>query len=208
MDFSLRPRLGTNPANGAIVGYVASAVGSTNGTSTTIIVPAGVQTGDVILMLGMSSGAGNEVTPPGGWAAPVNTGGYSYSSFTHAGAADYTFTVGVSALHTVLLLFYRGFTVGAAGVAFSGLAADPTPNSITVPVNNSLNVTLVGSIGSGVEWAAPVGWTRRLHASTDRSVAGFERDARVASGLLAGATFVRNLGATNGRAIQISLSPV
>lgn len=210
MNLGLKLGLGSRATGGGsppVTGFVAVTRGSANGTSTTLTVPVGVQSGDTILMLGVSSGAGNEVTPPAGWSTPVNTGGYSFAHRAHAGAADYAFTVGSTTLHSVLILFFRGYTVGVAGTAFSGLLADPVPSAVTVPNADSINVALVGSISAGVEWSAPAGWTLKDAGSNNRSIAAFQRDALVGTGPLAGATFTRTAGATNGRAIQVALSP-
>ena len=194
---------------GAVSGFVGALKGNATGTSLTIsMAGTGVEADDRILMCAVSSGAGNEAAPPAGWATPVNTGGYSASHFTHDGSASYTFTVPSSTTFMVMLLVFRGYSVGALGTAFSGLAANPVPTAITVPANDSINVAFVASLSAGLAYSAPAGWTQRDAGNTGRTVEGYQRNALVAAGSLVGDTFTRTVGATNGRAIQFSLSPV
>lgn len=208
MNLGLSPDLGSRRNAASITGFIGSAVVDNTGTSTVVNMPVTAQSGDFIVMLGASNTAGNEVTPPAGWSTPVNTGGLSFAYRTHDGSPSYTFTVGGSIQHTVLIVVVRGYSFGVAGAAFSALAADPVASSITVPANNSLNLNLVASTAGGISWSMPAGWTARTASNTGRSVGAFQRDALVASGVLAGTTATRTAGAASGRALQLTLSPV
>jgi hypothetical protein len=211
MNLGLSLSLGSRSGAGGaapITGFVAGTQGSTTGLSTILTTPAEAQTGDCILMLGASNTGGNEVTPGAGWSTPVNTVGLSFAHRVHDGSASYTFTVGSSILHSVLIIFIRGYNFGIAGAAFSAGVTDPVANSITVAVANSININLVASAGGGVAWSMPAGWTARTATSAGRSIASFTRDALVGAGALAGVTATRTAGASGGRAIQVALSPV
>jgi hypothetical protein len=188
--------------------FVASSHnGAASGTSVTVDTPTGAIAGDLLLAYCQATGAAAYSTPSGWTEVVSNTGGHVvYARFHDGSSSDYTFTTSGSVAQAVLILAYRGLSFGI-GSTVSGATANPTPPTITVPANDSINITFAGSGTAAVTYSMPSGWTQRAVRNTNRSIVAFERDATVSSGSLAGVQVTRTSGSANGRAMQVSIAP-
>jgi hypothetical protein len=184
-----------------------TAVTAGTGTSVSAAVPGDALAGDLILAF-LQGNTSNTHTTPSGWTQVATVSGFTLlrlNSGWDGTTSSYAFSTGASiAEHNLILMAFRNASFGVSSV-FSASGTNPTPASVTVPVEDSLNVTLVGAAGANT-YTMPEGWTQRA-ITTGRSIAVFQRDALVGSGTLAGTTVTRATGATNSRALQFTLSP-
>lgn len=187
--------------------FVAAATAnSASGTDLTVNAPAGAEIGDQLVAVVQATGTDTFITPSGWTLANTAISAAVYHR-THDGSASYDFSTAASGAKGAVMLAYRNVTFGVCAAWNAGVAASPTPGTITVPVDNSINFALAGSNIAGVGYTMPAGWTQRAVVTQNRSLALFERDDAVASGSLAGVTLTRVGASGSARAIQFTLSP-
>lgn len=150
------------PPVGGEVAFVAGSTQNANTTQTAVVVPAGVQTGDRLLMIVTLNRAG-AITVPAGWSSigvvsdGVDVRSWVLTRAAPAGAAGTTVRVSLDAYSKAAthLLAYRGAGVPVAtGRAEPGSTAVHAAPAASVPASGSAALWL---------WAdkvsAPHGWT-------------------------------------------------
>ena len=158
------------------VAFAASAAVTGNGTTETLTVPAGVSTGNGLLLVATGVGAG-PLTAPAGWTqvgtssavsgtttALTTTVWQRVASATDVGSAV-TVTFPAAVHGTVQLLAYSGTNatspiVAAAGKASITTASAYTTPTVTVPANGDVVVSIWAGKSSAITaWTAPAGQT-------------------------------------------------
>jgi len=196
------------------IGATTSNAGS--GTTLAIDVPTGTQSGDLLIVY-TTSNATVGVDPPTGFGWTQVDGGGSAGTHkvfvtTHDGIqTSYTFTSVSSVAKGLIMLSYSNVSFGVCSASGSSTAPATAP-TITVPVDNSINIIFAGDndVGLNFEITAasnPSLFTKLIENSTNRSIAAFQRIATVNAGTLAGPSVEDTTVNLALRALQLSLSP-
>ena len=193
----------------AAVTFVSSSISTnTTGTSISANVPAGAQTNDLLIAIGISASGGLWAAEQPAWLERLDENNRYTASLTWDGSlSSYTFNTASSVAKTVAILAFRNASWGTNS-ATSGTAQDPIAASITVPANNSLLVAVSAVTASANTYTAPSGWTLVTESSTDNSLSIWRKNDAVSSGASGTTQFTRTTGtSTVARAWQLSISP-
>ena len=201
--------LSLDVAASGTTGFISSGVTSAgSGASVTIAVPAGAQSGDLLLVWGVT-GTGAEYQTPAGWTQHLSSTGFTIHTLPSwdGATASYTFTTtgSTSSPQALAMLVYRGFDFNDVGTLSAPAAGSVTPATLTVTENGSINLNLAGGVGAARTFTMTTGWTSRADIAVSRSLNVFQRDATVSAGSLAGVAVTGSSG--NNRVVQVALGP-
>lgn len=190
---------------------VGSSSGDGSGQDITLTVPAGTQTGDLMIAFAYASSAGTLWSVNGGGWTITNASSSTPPRLTamyrtHAGAADYTFTQNsASAEIGVTLITIRGGVFDVASTPTTGASPQVIP-SVTASADGSLQLITAGG-NSDEPSATPSGFTQIYLNTSTQPDWGVYRKAAVAAGAT-GTVSVSMTGASNTSAMQVIVKPV
>lgn len=139
-------------------------------------IPTGVQTGDLLVIAGVSKSTGSFSTPAGWTAQLLNAGDRNLSVWTKIYAGDTNVTVTNAQVSKVVMLAYRRVnTLDTLGTidASAGTVTSIATNSLNTATNNTLVISVFGTAATTTSlWTAPAGTTARVNSASSSGVAG------------------------------------
>lgn len=178
---------------------------ATTGTNLVINKPAGTQTGDIMLFIGIVAGSllWSETS---GWTEKLDSSGRNVQVKTATGSEPdtYTFVVSTSAeIPSGYILTYRNAIYDNVG-AVSALAQNPVAPSLEVGEDNALVLLVASAAGVTSLYTTPSGWTLVADdTSTAPTSAIFSRPFN--SGNSGTVTVNGSAGGTTSRAFLVSI---
>ena len=153
-------------------GFVATGAIAT-GTSLTVPVPAGIQSGDLLVILVAPNGSA--ASPTAGWTtlrSGVNLG--AYYKFAGSSESGVLFS-GSSSSSAAVMAAYRGVgALDSVSVEATGFGLSPATSShATTHFTDDLVISFYGTTSGANGWTLPTGVTTRVVLNGTSLVAGF-----------------------------------
>lgn len=185
-----------------------SSASNSTGTTITVNTPAGSQSGDLLVLVGINSIGGTSWSAVLGWTQRLNVNGRICSTIIYNGSdANYTFTITSTGAKTVFLMCFRN-AVWDNVSAISNATTNPSAPSFSVLKNNSILIATASLQASGTAYTVPSGFSSLFATTTNNSIRVVEKDTLQAAGTAAALTISRASGTgTTSRAFQFSVSP-
>lgn len=189
------------------ISFIAVSVNA-NATNPTVAVPSGVSSGDLLIMIGTTTGT---ITTPSGWTQLVNNSNTvrTWCAYKFAGASETSVTVTTSASTNISMFAYRGSSVApvASTVTTSSSAQSITTSTISSNPPNS-RILSVFSMNATTGFMIPYSATVRRIATATGTLRYVVVDETLTNGAFSiQRTCQKSFGSVAMTGFQISIRP-